>query len=97
MNNDRQMYNVDLSCAECKTAITHLPFEPTGDKPVYCTTCLRARRDSRGNSRDSRGPRQMYQVNEKCAECNAAITQLPFKPSGGKPLYCFDCVKARRQ
>lgn len=99
MDNDRQMFDVDLSCAECNTAITQLPFEPTGDKPVYCTNCLRARRQARGGN-DNRGfnraPRQMYQVNEKCSECGTSITQLPFQPTGGKPLYCFDCVKARR-
>ncbi len=98
MDNDRQMYDVDLNCAECNAAITQLPFEPSGDKPVYCTACLRARRQSRDNNRGSnRGPRQMFEVNEKCAECGALITQLPFQPSGDKPLYCFDCVKARRR
>src|SRR3989339_384424 len=103
MDNDRQMFDVDLNCAECNTAITQLPFEPSGDKPVYCTNCLRARRqqrDSRGGGNrfqsNNRGPRQMFEVNEKCAECGATITQLPFQPSGDKPLYCFDCVKARR-
>ncbi len=102
-NGDRQMFDVDLNCAECGAAITQLPFEPSGDKPVYCTACLRQKRqqrDSRGGGsrfggNNNRGPRQMYDVNEKCAECGAAITQLPFQPSGDKPIYCFECNKAR--
>lgn len=96
---DRQMFDVDLSCAECGTAITQLPFEPKGDKPVYCSNCLRQRRQARGggdNRGFNRGPRQMYDVNEKCSECGAAITKLPFIPTGDKPLYCFDCIKSRR-
>jgi CxxC-x17-CxxC domain-containing protein len=42
------------------------------------------------------GQRQMYQVDLQCAQCGTAITQLPFQPSGDRPVYCFDCNKARR-
>ena len=40
----RQMYSVNLTCAQCGTKITQLPFLPSGDKPVYCRACLAARR-----------------------------------------------------
>lgn len=100
------MFDVDLNCAECNSAITQLPFEPTGDKPVYCSNCLRNKRQARGGSSGgnsrfggnnmNRGPRQMFDVNEQCAECNKAITQLPFQPTGDRPIYCFDCNKNRR-
>ena len=98
---DRQMYDVNEKCAECGAAITQLPFQPSGDKPLYCTNCLRARRqNSRGGGGMgggmSRGPRQMYDVDIKCAECGTQITQLPFQPSGDRPVYCFDCNKNRR-
>ena len=95
---DRQMYEVNEKCAECGAAITQLPFQPSGDKPLYCTDCLRARRANRpsGGGGMSRGPRQMFQVDLKCAECGTAITQLPFQPSGDRPVYCFDCNKNRR-
>lgn len=95
---DRQMFDVDLSCAECGTAIKQLPFEPTGDKPVYCTDCLRAKRqsrDSRGGG-FNRGPRQMFDVDVDCADCGKHISQLPFQPRGDGPIYCFDCNKAKR-
>ena len=101
---DRQMYDVDLSCAKCGTHISQLPFQPSGDRPVYCADCNRAYRQ---NSRDSRGggssfgrgpraPRQMFSVNLTCAGCGGGITELPFQPSGDKPVYCRDCMMARR-
>lgn len=40
--------------------------------------------------------RQMYQGNWKCSECGAEITELPFEPSGDRPLYCRDCHAKRR-
>lgn len=94
------MYDVNETCAECGTAITQLPFQPSGDKPVYCSNCLRAKRqDGRGGGNRgggmSRGPRQMYDVNLECAQCGTKITQLPFQPSGDRPVYCFDCNRAR--
>ncbi len=96
---DRQMYDVNLDCAKCGTHISQLPFQPSGDRPVYCSECNRAFRDSkRSNDRGgfSRGPRQMYSVNLSCAQCGTAITQLPFQPTGDKPVYCKDCMMARR-
>lgn len=99
--NDRQMYDVDLTCAKCGTHISQLPFQPSGDRPVYCSDCNRQfRQDKRGNdrgfSRDSRAPRQMFQVSLTCADCGTAITELPFQPTGDKPVYCKNCMMARR-
>jgi len=99
---DRQMYDVDLTCAKCGNHISQLPFQPSGDRPVYCSDCNRAFRQSRGGSmgggmsRGPRAPRQMYSVNLTCASCGAQITQLPFEPTGDKPVYCKDCMMARK-
>ncbi|MBN2454558.1 hypothetical protein JXB11_03355 [Candidatus Woesearchaeota archaeon] len=30
-----------------------------------------------------------------CAECGKAC-QVPFKPTEGKPVYCLECYKKRR-
>lgn len=105
-NTDRQMFDVDEKCSECGAAITQLPFQPSGDKPLFCTNCLRAKRaqrDSRGGGSrfggsggGSRPPRQMYQVDVNCAQCGTHISQLPFQPSGDRDIYCYDCNKARR-
>ena len=37
-----QMYTVE--CAECGKE-TQVPFEPKGDRPVYCRDCFNARRN----------------------------------------------------
>ncbi|MBI3626437.1 hypothetical protein HY224_00110 [Candidatus Uhrbacteria bacterium] len=45
------------------------------------------------------GPRQMVDVssmNLTCAQCQAPIKELPFQPSGDRPVYCRDCNRARR-
>ena len=42
------------------------------------------------------GQRQMFQGNWKCSECAAEITELPFEPSGDRPLFCRDCHRAKR-
>jgi CxxC-x17-CxxC domain-containing protein len=34
------------------------------------------------------GPREMSDV--KCADCGCQ-TQVPFKPTEGRPVYCRDC------
>ncbi|MDD2757912.1 MAG: hypothetical protein PHD72_00870 [Patescibacteria group bacterium] len=100
---DRQMFPVDLSCAKCGAHISELPFQPSGDRKVYCSECNRAFwQDKRANDRGGfgggrpRGPRQMFQVNLTCADCGKAITELPFEPSGDKPVYCTDCLRARK-
>ncbi len=33
------------------------------------------------------------QGNWKCDKCNKDITELPFNPTAGRPVYCFDCMK----
>ncbi len=40
---DRQMY--DAVCAECG-ADCKVPFKPTGERPVYCSDCFKARRSN---------------------------------------------------
>jgi len=37
----RQMY--DVVCAKCGKP-TQVPFQPKGDRPVYCSECFRAMR-----------------------------------------------------
>jgi CxxC-x17-CxxC domain-containing protein len=40
----RQMY--PATCAQCGKA-TEVPFQPRGDKPVYCSDCFRQMRPAR--------------------------------------------------
>ncbi|MBN1584934.1 zinc-binding protein [Candidatus Uhrbacteria bacterium] len=98
----RQMYDVSamgLKCAGCGADITELPFQPTGDRPVYCRDCKRQNSGS-GSGFSARPQRQMYDVSAmglKCAGCGVDITELPFEPTGDRPVYCRECNRNRRQ
>jgi CxxC-x17-CxxC domain-containing protein len=46
-----------------------------------------------GGSSYSRGPREMFDAT--CSNCGKQ-TQVPFKPTQGKPVYCNECFAARR-
>jgi len=41
-------------------------------------------------------PREMVKGDWKCAECEAAITELPFEPAPDRPIYCRDCWSKKR-
>jgi len=38
----------------------------------------------------------MVQGNWKCSDCGKEITELPFEPSNGSPVYCRDCFAKNR-
>jgi len=41
----------------------------------------------------SRGPREMFDA--VCARCSKE-TQVPFRPTGARPVYCSDCFRLMR-
>jgi CxxC-x17-CxxC domain-containing protein len=53
--------------------------------PARCPDCREVRK------RERRGPREMHPV--VCARCGAA-TEVPFLPTGIKPVYCRECFEA---
>ncbi|BBB92585.1 MAG TPA: zinc-ribbon domain containing protein [Methylomusa anaerophila] len=55
--------------------------------PSRCPAC-RARRRQERSSDNGRPQREMFDA--ICAECGAK-TQVPFRPSGDRPVYCRDC------
>ncbi|NLW56530.1 MAG: zinc-binding protein [Firmicutes bacterium] len=61
------------------------------NEPGRCPQC-RAERKQR-NRFGSRGPREMYET--VCSNCGVT-TQVPFQPSGDRPVYCRDCYAQRR-
>lgn len=40
--------------------------------------------------------RQTFKGSWKCNGCGGEITELPFEPAGGKPVYCRDCYKSNK-
>ena len=53
----RQMY--PAVCSECGKE-TMVPFQPRGDKPVYCSDCFAARRQGAGYGGGGYGSRDRY-------------------------------------
>ena len=92
--------SMGLKCAGCGASITELPFMPKSDRPVYCRDCNRNRKsDGASSAPRDRAPREMVDVSAmglKCGECGVAITELPFMPSGDRPVFCKDCNRNRR-
>ena len=39
---------------------------------------------------------EMHQVDVKCSECGAQITELPFEPAPDRPVYCRECNYKRK-
>ena len=92
VEDDRQMWKA--TCSDCG-AKCEVPFEPTEGKPVRCQDCFKKnrpqRRFSSNNNRNfNRRPREMHDA--RCSKCGKDC-QVPFKPSGGKPVLCMDCYK----
>lgn len=48
---------------------------------------------NRGGFRSNSGPREMHKAT--CSDCKQE-TEVPFKPSGDRPVYCRDCFQKHR-
>ncbi|MBI4497620.1 MAG: zinc-ribbon domain containing protein [Chloroflexi bacterium] len=91
-----------LTCRDCGQQFTFTVGEQEfyasrglTNEPSRCPECRSARRGDRGGSGGGapRPRREMYPA--VCAQCGKE-TQVPFLPSGEKPVYCSDCFSARR-
>jgi CxxC-x17-CxxC domain-containing protein len=78
-------------------------------EPRRCPSCRAARKASRGEGGASSGgysggsyssggfdraPREMFSAT--CSSCGREA-QVPFRPTGAKPVYCSDCFRTQRQ
>jgi len=48
------------------------------------------------DSRKDFPPREMVKGKWNCSDCGKEITELPFKPSPDRPIYCKECWMKRR-
>jgi CxxC-x17-CxxC domain-containing protein len=94
-----------LSCRDCSKQFAFTTSEQefyaqkgfTSD-PSRCPDCREARKSQRGttgsNTRhDDRPARQTFKAT--CSDCGG-VAELPFNPSGDRPVYCRDCFGKRR-
>jgi len=65
--------------------------EPKSEKPDSGTAAPAD--DAAAPAGTDQQGRQLFDV--KCADCGKQ-TQVPFKPSGDRPVYCRDCYMKRR-
>lgn len=89
-------------CDKCGAAC-NVPFQPSGDKPIYCSNCFEKTDSREGrNDRYGAGPRrygddsrdrQMHQAT--CATCGDRC-EVPFRPTGDKPVYCKNCFAGHK-
>ena len=94
----------NLSCRDCGadfafTASEQEFYASKGfeNEPTRCATCRAARkqqngRGGAGGGRTDRGDRQMFSAT--CSRCGQTA-EVPFRPSGDKPVYCKDCFQPR--
>ena len=87
-------------CSECDKEC-EVPFKPSGDKPVFCRTCFKGKEDSGpresfGGKRDFGGERSFSDRKMHKTVCSACgkTCEVPFRPSGEKPIYCNNCFGA---
>ncbi len=86
----------EATCSDCGNKC-QVPFNPTGDKPVYCSQCFSShggggaaynRTERRGFERPRFQDRRMFDA--VCHKCGKGF-ELPFRPTGDKPVYCDEC------
>jgi CxxC-x17-CxxC domain-containing protein len=99
-----------LTCADCgqEFAFTASEQQFYADRqfsePRRCPSCRAIRKASRGDGGGytgggngggyDRGPREMFSAT--CASCGREA-QVPFRPTGSKPVYCSDCFSTQRR
>lgn len=101
MNQDK-----NLTCRDCSqefvfTASEQDFFAEKGfeNDPTRCPACRQSRKQQNGGgnsfgSNGSRPQRQMFPA--VCASCGVE-TEVPFQPSGEKPVYCRECFQSMRR
>ena len=83
----------DAICDECGKKCK-VPFKPSGNKPVYCSSCFEKQGNVSSGRRDSRGSRNKEMFPAICDDCGKECL-VPFKPSSNKPIYCSRCFEKR--
>ena len=97
----------ELSCVDCGAAFTFTAgeqgrFAELGftNEPKRCSPCRAAKKAAGGGGGGGRsggsrsgggsGPREMHET--VCGACGKPA-RVPFKPTGGRPVYCSDCFQ----
>ncbi len=88
-----------LVCEDCSeewifSADEQQFFDERGyQTPKRCKPCRQKRKMSRTGSSQGFQERTLHTVT--CSDCGEEA-QVPFKPTGDKPVYCRDCYQKHR-
>jgi CxxC-x17-CxxC domain-containing protein len=64
--------------------------------PTRCKRCRESRKGQRdGGQSAGHGGSSKALFTTTCAECGTE-TQVPFQPTGGRPVYCRDCFQSKK-
>ncbi|MDF2565616.1 MAG: hypothetical protein K0Q53_2011 [Massilibacillus sp.] len=94
----------ELSCKECGVQFAFTASEQDfyaekgfQNEPSRCPECRAARKaqNNRGGNNNSGFRQQREMFDTVCSECGKE-TQVPFKPTAGKPVFCRDCFQAHK-
>ena len=67
------------------------------NEPGRCPDCRAAKKQQRNGSNGGYQQRQQREMfNVTCAGCGCE-TQVPFRPSNDRPVYCRDCFQANKR
>lgn len=89
-----------IKCKDCNTDFVFTESEQAfyrekgfDNEPQRCPDCRAAKKQQqRGERGYSNGPKEMFPAT--CARCGKP-TQVPFKPTGDRPVYCKDCYQPK--
>jgi len=81
-------------CDKCRQNC-EVPFRPTSGKPVYCSNCFKSNGDFSAKGGPASGWDERRMFDATCDECRNRC-QVPFQPSGGKPVYCSNCFGEKK-
>ncbi len=90
-----------LTCKDCSGEFIFSASEQEfyaekgfSNEPGRCPDCraVRKQRNRGGFGRSPRPQKEMHPAT--CSACGTK-TQVPFRPSGDRPIYCSDCYSAR--
>lgn len=88
----------NLTCTDCSSTFIFSADDQSyhaekgyQNEPKRCPDCRSARRAGGGGGYGG-GAREMHPA--VCAQCGKD-TEVPFRPSGDRPVYCSDCFSKR--
>ena len=89
----------NLTCTDCSATFIFSADDQSyhaekgyQNEPKRCPDCRSARRAGGGGGGYGGGAREMHPA--VCAQCGKD-TEVPFRPSGDRPVYCSDCFSKR--